>query len=162
MLQLRPPPITTRHSSVLARPLVSSPWQAFRDVTRPALRPVAGAAAAITFLFTFTSFGVIRILGGPEHSTIEAEIYRQTADLLDLPVASVLALVQLAAVGALLVVQDRLERRRAAVAVALGPPSRRRPATRRQRILLGANLALMALLLATPLAVLVAIGRAHV
>src|SRR3546814_19039713 len=51
--------------------------------------------------------------------------------------------------------RSRLERRRAAVAVALGPPSRRRPATRRQRIWLCANLALMALLLATPLAVLV-------
>ena len=90
-------------------------------VTLPALRPAIASAAAITFLFTFTSFGVVRILGGPGRTTLEVEIYRQTADLLDLPVASVLALLQLTAVGAMLVVQDRLERRRAHRAVALRP-----------------------------------------
>jgi thiamine transport system permease protein len=138
-----------------ARVLGASPWRAFREVTWPALRPAAGSAAAITFLFTFTSFGVIRILGGTGHSTLEAEIYRQTADLLDLPVASVLALLQLLAVGALLVVQDRLERRRARVAVGLAPAARRRPVTARERAWLSANLALMGLFLVTPLAVLV-------
>ena len=82
-----------------ARLLGASRWRAFREVTLPALRPAIASAAAITFLFTFTSFGVVRILGGPAHRTLEVEIYRQTADLLDLPVASVLALLQLAAVG---------------------------------------------------------------
>ena len=41
------------------------PWRAFRQVTLPALRPAIAAAALIVFLFTFTSFGVILILGGP-------------------------------------------------------------------------------------------------
>jgi thiamine transport system permease protein len=138
-----------------ARVLGASRWQALRAVTLPALRPAIASAAVITFLFTFTSFGVVRILGGPGHATLEVEIYRQTADLLDLPVASVLALLQLAAVGTLLVVQDRLERRRVAAAVALAPPRRRRAATRGERAWLHANLVLMALLLVTPLAVLV-------
>lgn len=138
-----------------ARVLGASPWRAFREVTWPALRPAAASAAAITFLFTFTSFGVVRILGGPGHSTLETEIYRQTADLLDLPVASVLALLQLAAVGALLVAQDRLERRRARVAVRMGSSSRRRAGTVRERGWLIANLAVMAALLVTPLVVLV-------
>ena len=57
---------------------------AFREVTLPALRPAIAAAAAIVFLFTFTSFGVILILGGPRFSTLETEIYRQTAQLLNL------------------------------------------------------------------------------
>ena len=94
-----------------ARVLGASRWQAFRHVTWPAIRPAVASAAAIVFLFTFTSFGVVRILGGPARSTLETEIYRQTADLLDLPVASVLALLQLAAVVAMLAVHSWLERR---------------------------------------------------
>ena len=82
-----------------ARVLGASRWRAFRHVTWPAIRPAVASAAAIVFLFTFTSFGVVRILGGPARSTLETEIYRQTADLLDLPVASVLALLQLARGG---------------------------------------------------------------
>ena len=65
---------------------------------------------------------------GPSHATLEVEIYRQTADLLNLPVASVLALLQLAAVGAMLVVQGRLARRWTRAAVALRPAPRRRAA----------------------------------
>ncbi|MGH9084346.1 MAG: ABC transporter permease, partial [Acidimicrobiales bacterium] len=103
-----------------ARVLGASRWRALREVTLPALRPAIASSATIVFLFTFTSFGVVRILGGTAHATLEVEIYRQTATLLDLPVASVLALLQLAAVGALLVVQDHLERRRVHAAVALG------------------------------------------
>ena len=44
----------------------------------------------MVFLFTFTSFGVVQMLGGPSFATLEVEIYRQTAQLLDLPVAAVL------------------------------------------------------------------------
>ncbi len=138
-----------------ARVLGASRSRALRAVTLPALRPAIASAAIITFLFTFTSFGIVRILGGPGHATLEVEIYRQTAALLDLPVASVLALLQLAAVGTLLVLQDRLERRRTTAAVALAPPRRRRPSTAGERAWLWANLALMGVLLVTPLAVLV-------
>lgn len=137
-----------------ARVLGASRWRAAVEVTLPALRPAIASAAAIVFLFTFTSFGVVRILGGPRHVTLEAEIYRQTADLLNLPVASVLALVQLVAVAAILAVQGHLERRSQA-AVRLGPPQRRRARTRGQRWWVRANLAAMGLLLVTPLAVLV-------
>lgn len=138
-----------------ARVLGAPRWRALWEVTLPALRPALASAAAITFLFTFTSFGVVRILGGPGHATLEVEIYRQTADLLDLPVASILALLQLAAVAALLVGLDRLERRRATRAVRIAPASRRRPQTPGERWWLRANLVLMGALLVTPLAVLV-------
>ncbi len=138
-----------------ARTLGASRWRAFTSVTLPALRPAIASAAAITFLFTFTSFGVVRILGGAGRSTIEVEIYRQTADLLDLPVASVLALLQLTAVGAMRVVQDRLERRRAATAVALRPAARRRPGSRRERWWLAGNLVGLAVFLGVPLGTLV-------
>jgi len=137
------------------RVLGASPWQVIRTVTLPALRPAITSAALITFLFTFTSFGVVRLLGGPSHSTLEVEIYRQTADLLNLPVASVLALLQLAAVGALLVTQERLARRWSGASVRLRPADRRRPTRRWERAWLTGNLAVMGVLLVTPLVVLV-------
>jgi thiamine transport system permease protein len=138
-----------------ARLLGASRWRAAREVTLPALRPAIASAAAITFLFTFTSFGVVRILGGPGHATLEVEIYRQTADLLDLPVASVLALLQLVAVASLLLLQDRLERRQVSASVTLAPARRRHPTTGAERWWLRGNLAVLGVLLLTPLAVLV-------
>ena len=139
----------------VARVLGASRFRAFRAVTLPALRPAIVSAAVITFLFTFTSFGVVRILGGAGHATLEVEIYRQTADLLNLPVASVLALLQLLAVGALLVVQARIERRRRTAGVALRPAVRTRVGTAGERAWLAGNLAVLALLLGAPLASLV-------
>jgi thiamine transport system permease protein len=138
-----------------ARTLGASRWRAFNAVTRPALRPAIASAAAITFLFTFTSFGVVRLLGGGSRTTLEVEIYRQTAELLNLPVAAILALLQLTAVAAMLIVQDRLERRRAGAAVALAPPRRRRPVRLGERLWVGANLAFLAVFLGLPLATLV-------
>jgi thiamine transport system permease protein len=138
-----------------ARVLGASPARVARSVTWPALRPAVASATLITFLFTFTSFGVVKIVGGATHATLEVEIYRQTAELLNLPVASVLALVQLAAVGTLLVVQGRLARRWAAPGVALRPAARLRPRGARQRAWVLGNLAVMALVLGAPLAVLV-------
>lgn len=139
-----------------ARVLGASRWRAWREVTSPALRPAVASAAAVVFLFSFTSFGVVRILGSPAHSTLEVEIYRQTAELLNLPTASVLALLQLGAVAALLFVQARLERRRGeAVGVRMGRERRRLAATKAERWWLRGNLATLAALLVTPLAVLV-------
>jgi thiamine transport system permease protein len=138
-----------------ARVLGATRWQAFRHITLPVLRPAIAAASSITFLFTFTSFGVIQVLGSARQTTLEAEIYRQTAVLLDLPVASVLALLQLAAVGTLLVVQDRLERRHAVRAVALRTEARRRIRTGRERAWVATNLSGLALFLGAPVLALV-------
>ena len=95
-----------------ARILGASRWILVRRVTIPYLRPALVAAATIVFLFTFTSFGVVLILGGTRWSTLEVEIYRRTAQLLDLPAASALALLQLAAIGACLLALSRLGGRR--------------------------------------------------
>ncbi len=109
-----------------ARTLGASAVRAFREVTLPRLRPAIGAAAAIVFLFTFTSFGVVLILGGPGRSTIEVEIHRATAQLLDLRTAAALSVLQLVAVVATLGAYDRTRRRHAArplarAAVSLSP-----------------------------------------
>ena len=51
-------------------------------------------------MFTFTSFGVIRVLGDAGTSTIEVEIWRQATQLGDIGAAATLAVLQLVAVGA--------------------------------------------------------------
>lgn len=139
-----------------ARMLGASRARVFLHVTLPALRPAIAAAAAIVFLFTFTSFGVILVLGGPRFATLETEIYRQTALLLDLRVAAALSIIQLAAVVVLLGIGS-LARGRHAVTLGLRPAATtgRRPHGVGPTAFVAGNLAMMAVLLALPIAVLV-------
>ncbi len=92
-----------------AEMLGAGPYQRFIRVTLPQLRNGILAAAALTFLFCFTSFGVVLILGGPKYSTIETEIYRESLFLFRLPVAAALALLQLVVTFAAIVVNTRLQ-----------------------------------------------------
>jgi len=78
-----------------AMTLGASPVQTFFYVTLPLLKPAILAACALVFIFCFSSFGIILILGGPSYSTIETEIYRQAAHLFNLPLACFLSLVQI-------------------------------------------------------------------
>ncbi|MBX3057614.1 MAG: iron ABC transporter permease [Anaerolineae bacterium] len=78
-----------------ARTMGASRWRAFREVTLPLLRPSLLSASLLIFLFTFTSFGVILLLGGPMFSTLETEIYRQYVNFLRPDIAAVLALFQI-------------------------------------------------------------------
>ncbi len=81
-----------------ARCLGASPARAFREVTLPLLRPAVASAAMLVFLFTFTSYGVVRILGGPGRAMVDVEIFLRATQLDDLPGAAVLALGQLVAI----------------------------------------------------------------
>ncbi len=78
-----------------ARVLGASPAQVARSITLPLLRPSILTAALLVFLFDFTSFGVILLLGGPSFATLEVAIYIQALSLLNLPLAGLLSLVQL-------------------------------------------------------------------
>ncbi|MFJ3748440.1 iron ABC transporter permease [Streptomyces sp. t99] len=139
-----------------ARVLGAGRFAAFRRVTLPALAPAVAAAALMVFLFTFTSFGVVQILGGPAYSTLEVEIYRQTAQLLDLPTAAVLTLVQFAAVGGILAVHAATVRRRERALKLVDPAqTSRRPRGAGQWALLGGVLLTALLLILLPLGVLV-------
>ncbi|MEC4018015.1 ABC transporter permease [Streptomyces sp. H27-D2] len=139
-----------------ARVLGAGRFAAWRRVTLPALGPAVAAAALMVFLFTFTSFGVVQILGGPRYSTLEVEIYQQTAQFLDLPTAAVLTLVQFAAVGAILALHARTVRRRESALTLVDPAqTSRRPQGPGQWALLGGVLAVIALLILVPLGVLV-------
>jgi len=114
------------------------------------------SAASIVFLFTVTSFGVVLLLGGPRDTTLEVEIYRQTAILLDLPTAAALTVLQLVGVLGLLLASARAQERLAirqrlrATAEATRPPP---PGG--ERLAVALILVITAVFLVSPLVVLV-------
>ncbi len=79
-----------------ARVLGADSFQAWRHVILPLLRPSLFAAALLVFMFDFTSFGVILLLGGSNFSTLEVEIYIRVLKLPDLNLAALLSVIQLA------------------------------------------------------------------
>ncbi|MCS6846245.1 MAG: iron ABC transporter permease [Anaerolineae bacterium] len=130
-------------------------WQTFRHVSLPMALPSVGAAAALTFLFTFTSFGVVLILGGARFATLEVEIYRQTAQLLRLDVATSLAIVQMAVTLLVGWASARLEARASAPLEARPTRDIRRPAASpAARMLVAGSLAFIGVVLVLPLATL--------
>ena len=140
-----------------AATLGASRWQTLWRVTLPLALPAIGSAAALVFLFTFGSFGVVLLLGNARWATLEVEIYRQTAQLLRLDVAAALALIQMGATVALGLVNSRLQARTAAP-LAMRPSSDTRAAPRGTgpRVLAGFAAAVSLLLCGLPLAALVA------
>jgi thiamine transport system permease protein len=91
-----------------AATLGASPWQVFRTVTLPALRPAIVSAASVVFLFCATAFGIVLTLGGVRYSTVETEIYLLTTTVFDLQGAAALSVLQLAVVVVLLALTQRL------------------------------------------------------
>ncbi len=91
-----------------AATLGATPWQVFRSVTLPALRPAIVSAASVVFLFCATAFGIVLTLGGVRYATVETEIYLLTTTVFDLQGAAALSVLQLAVVVVLLAVTQRL------------------------------------------------------
>ncbi len=63
-------------------------------ISLPQLRPALVSAAALVFLFSVTSFGIVLVLGGGQVQTIETSIYFSASQFLDLEAAAALVLVQ--------------------------------------------------------------------
>jgi thiamine transport system permease protein len=78
-----------------ARSLGADTFRVWKNITLPLLRPSLLAAALLVFMFDFTSFGVILLLGGSNFSTLEVEIYLRALKLPNLPLAALLSIVQL-------------------------------------------------------------------
>jgi thiamine transport system permease protein len=132
-----------------------SPWQAFRQITLPLLLPVIGAAAVLVFIFCFTSFGVILILGGPRFATLEVEIYRQAVNLFNLPLAAALSLIQIVFIFGLMWLYTRLQTRLThPLTLKSQQITQRAPQTWSERLIVWSNVGLMIVLLGTPLAAL--------
>lgn len=146
------PPSMTQAAQMLG----ASPLRAFFEVTLPLLRPAITAAATLVFIFCFTSFGVIIILGGPRFATIEVEIYRQAINMFNLPLAAALSLWQILFTLVLMWVYTRTQAR-------IAQPSRagsrrvieKTARTPREKLFVYGNILAIVLLIGAPLAALV-------
>lgn len=78
-----------------ARSLGADTFHVWKDVILPILRPSLLAAALLVFMFDFTSFGVILLLGGSQFATLEVEIYIRVLQLPNLKLAALLSVIQL-------------------------------------------------------------------
>ncbi len=143
-------------SEEAARMLGAGPLAVFRRVTLPQIAPAILSSALLVFMFCFTSFGVVLILGGPQFATLDATIYNLTARLFRLPLAAALAVVQIVFTLAVMWTYARLQAR-SAVPLNLQPQSSalRRVRGRRERLLIGINFAVVFLWLGAPLLALV-------
>jgi thiamine transport system permease protein len=137
-----------------ARTLGASAFMTFRTVTLPLLRPAIASTSALVFLFSFTSFGVVLLLGDLRHTTIEVEIWRQTTAFLRLDVASTLAVLQLVGVGVILAGYGWFQRT-TAVQFEHAPAPQLRPRKGWERAAVMAALGSMVVILGTPLLLLV-------
>jgi len=79
-----------------ARTLGASPGRAYWRVGLPLLAPALLAGGGLTFLYSFSSFGLPLVLGGPRYATLEVEVYGLLAYRLAFPEATALILLQLA------------------------------------------------------------------
>ncbi len=116
-----------------ARSLGADGRQVFWRLTLPLLIPSLLAASLLVFLFDFTSFGVVLLLGGPQFATLEVEIYRQAVHLFNLPLAAWLSLIQLVCTLLFSALYTRLAAR-AAVTVQPRSVPLHRPQTLAQRL----------------------------
>jgi thiamine transport system permease protein len=135
--------------------LGASPRQVFFKVTLPLLKPAILTAGLLVFIFCFSAFGVILILGGPRFATLEVEIYRQAVHMFNLPMAAALSLIQILFTFVLMWAYTHLQHK---AAVSLHPESiantQRRPETPGEKAFIGINSLLVLLLLGSPLGAL--------
>jgi thiamine transport system permease protein len=96
---------------LVARTLGATRTRAFIDVTLPSLRSAIAASAAVVFVFSFTSLGIVLLLGDASTRTLESQVLRQTSVLLDFPGAAATALVQLVVVTFVLLLGAAAARR---------------------------------------------------
>jgi thiamine transport system permease protein len=99
--------------SASARVLGAGRLQTTIKVIFPLLAPAILSASLLVFIFDFTSFGVVLLLGGPLYATLEVEIYVQAIQMLNLRMATILSLIQILMTLGLSLVYTRVSRRQA-------------------------------------------------
>jgi thiamine transport system permease protein len=143
------------HLEDAGRVLGASPLRTMREISMPLLRPSFLAATLLVFLFDFTSFGVILLLGGPRYATLEVEIYIQALHMLNLPLAGILSVLQLICTLILTLIYLRIS---GGEAVSLSPriqgEGTMAPRTWRQRLLVISIVMVLLVLLVSPLTAL--------
>jgi thiamine transport system permease protein len=140
-----------------ARVMGASPWKAFYEITLPLLRLPIISATLLVFLFDFTSFGVILLLGGPHLATLEVEIYIQALHMLNLSLAGLLSLIQLGCTLIVSIIYFRISRQsRITLSPRLFDEDKLTVKTWRQRLFVAATLLFLVVLVVTPLVAMTA------
>ena len=143
--------------SEAARMLGANRWQTLGHIVLPQLAPVLLTASLLIFIFNFTSFGVVLLLGGPQFATMEVEIYYQTVSLFNLPLAATLSILQLAFTLGLTLAYTRLVARwTRPLSLQARRVTQRTPSTAAARWLAAAVVGLLLVLLILPMAALAA------
>ena len=93
-----------------AATLGARPSRAFTLVVWPQISDAVISAATLVFIYCFTSFGVIAILGGVSRRTLESEIFTQAVRLGNTETATALAVLQAIIICAVLFTTRRSSR----------------------------------------------------
>lgn len=134
-----------------ARTLGASRTRLFLTVTLPLLKGSLQSAGLLVFLMCFTSYGVVRILGGPARSTIETEIYFRAMQLGDVSGALVLSILQLIVVVVLILLITQFSTPKSTELGQMIYSRIRKPHTSDQKILIALVAFTSALVVITPL-----------
>jgi thiamine transport system permease protein len=138
-----------------ARSLGADTFRVWRYVTFPLLRPAVLASVLLVFLFDFTSFGVILLLGGSQFATLEVEIYLRVLKLPNLSLAALLCMIQLACTLIVSVLYTHVVSRSTTQTVPRSAAANiRRPKSVRERILVSSFIILLAAFFFLPLSAL--------
>lgn len=148
------------HIEEAAQVLGASGKDLWLRIRLPILQPAILAAFILVFIFTFTSFGVVLILGDLQFMTLEVQIYYQAQNLFNLPLAAALSLVQIVTMLLMMAIYTRLQQRIANTNLQSSQNIAQPPKTWREKLFLSINLGIMVLLLFTPLLALV--GRSFI
>ena len=127
-----------------AQLLGATPKRRFLRITLPLLFPALLSAFCLVFVFCFSSFGVILILGGPTMRTLEVDIYQRAVLLFQLPPAALLSAIQIGVMLLVMTVQSRLQRR-AAVRFSGKGSGERKPLTMTGRLVCAISLGFVVL-----------------
>ena len=141
-------------SEEAARNLGADDLSVWIDIRLPLVRPALFSAGVLVFIFCFTSFGVVLILGGIRFATLEVQIYFQAVSIFNLPLAGALSLVQILSMLLMMVIYTSTQRK-LHLALASSAAITKSARTLRERAAVFAAVALITLLLFTPLLALV-------
>lgn len=140
-----------------ARMLGAGPVRTFFKITLPLLKPAIFASSLLVFIFCFSSFGIILLLGGPKLATIEVEIYRQAVNIFDLRTAAFLSVIQIVFTFSLSFVYTRLQRKSALeIETGIGTFEPVSPKTLKDIIIVGLTVCFILAFLCSPVFALLA------
>ena len=127
----------------------------FIHVTLPLLMPAIGSAAILVFTFSFTSFGVVLILGGQQFATIEVTVYELATKLFRFELAGTLAMVQIIFTYIFMFIYAKIQSKTSVQMNSIPKPTSAKKASGVKEIIIHASVFLSLIILLSPLLALI-------